>query len=62
MANVAVGGAGSPIRWEVRVATSSNLITWQYLNTILQDADMPYTKTVAANGWIMLAHEQWEGR
>lgn len=44
--------------WEVRVATSSDLMTWQYVRSIIANADMPYARTLS-NGWIIVAHEQW---
>jgi hypothetical protein len=28
--------------WEVRSATSTDLMTWTYVNTLLPNADMPY--------------------
>lgn len=45
--------------WEVRVAESTDLLQWKYLRTIIPNADMPYARTVASNGWIVLVHEQW---
>lgn len=44
--------------WEVRVANSTDLISWTFVNKILPDADMPYAFPLP-NGWILLAHEQW---
>ena len=45
--------------WEVRSATSTDLMTWSYANTLLPNADMPYAYRLAPNGWILLVHEQW---
>ena len=44
--------------WEVRVANSSDLISWDFVRTILPNADMPYAYPLD-NGWILLVHEQW---
>jgi len=44
--------------WEVRVATSSCLMIWRYVRSIVDNADMPYARTLS-NGWIIMAHEQW---
>ena len=45
-------------QWEVRTATSSDLMSWQYVSTVLANADMPYAYTLP-NGLVLLAHEQW---
>lgn len=42
-----------------RVAKSKDLMTWTYRQTILPNADMPYTYTLGNDGWILLVHEQW---
>jgi hypothetical protein len=44
--------------WEVRVANSSDLISWTFVRKLLPNADMPYAHALP-NGWILLAHEQW---
>ena len=46
-------------RWEVRVASSTDLMNWRYVRTILPNADMPYAYALP-NGWLLLLHEQWE--
>lgn len=44
--------------FEVRLASSSDLMTWTFRRTLLQNADMPFIAR-ASNGWLLLAHEQW---
>ena len=58
--------------WEVRVATSLDLIRWEFHATLLPNADMPYIKLLSPptddtaistkkenSDWILLTHEQW---
>ena len=47
--------------YEVRLASSSNLVDWTFRRSLLQNADMPYLKRVdgSSDGWILVAHEQW---
>jgi len=50
--------------FQVRLASSSDLMHWRYHRTLLGNADMPYTarprnSTDADDAWIVLTHEQW---
>jgi hypothetical protein len=45
--------------FEVRLASSANLIDWTFRKTLLQNADMPYLYRVPESSWLMLVHEQW---
>ena len=48
-------------QYNVRLASSSDMMSWTYRRTIIYNADMPYLKRVDSgqNGWLLLAHEQW---
>ena len=49
-------------QWEVRTATSTDLLTWTFARSLLANADMPsvpHASAVAGSEWILLAHEQW---
>ena len=51
--------------YQVRLARSSDLMTWTFVRTLINNADMPFMSrpTLAASNqnsqWILLAHEQW---
>ena len=47
--------------YEIRVASSSNLMDWTFRRTLIKNADMPFIKRLDddKDGWIILAHEQW---
>ena len=47
--------------FEVRLATSHNLTSWQFRRTLLQNADMPYITRPSGvqTTWLLLTHEQW---
>jgi len=47
--------------WQVRVATSEDLMEWKFVRTLLLNADMPYVKQVPGNEWLVVVHEQWMG-
>ena len=55
-----VGGS----RYDVRIATSADLVAWTFARTVVENADMPYLTRVQPDdggdrGWLLLAHEQW---
>ena len=56
---VALSQAQVGSEFQVRLATSTDLLTWTFGHTVLPNADMPYPFTVTANGWVVVAHEQW---
>ena len=55
--------------FQVRLASSSDLVSWAFRRTLLQNADMPYASRPAPathdgasdddDGWIVVTHEQW---
>lgn len=48
--------------YQVRLATSTDLMNWKFRKVLISNADMPYVKRVEESNpssWIMLAHEQW---
>ena len=45
--------------FEVRLATSTDLLAWTYRRTLLPNADMPALAYHARAGGFLLAHEQW---
>ena len=45
--------------FEVRLATSTELMEWAYRRTLLPNADMPALAYHVASGGFFLAHEQW---
>ena len=47
--------------FEVRLASSPDMMSWTYRRTLVSNADMPYLFRVDAgtDGWLMLTHEQW---
>ena len=61
------GDAATEREYQVRLATSSDLIHWEFVRTLIPNADMPYAlrPDVAADGpeaartWIVVTHEQW---
>lgn len=56
---VALSHAQVGSEFEVRLATSDDLLSWTFGHAVLPNADMPYPFTVAANGWVVVVHEQW---
>ena len=49
-------------QFNVRLASSTDLLTWTFRRTIVENGDMPFLKRVDGDdkdGWIMLTHEQW---
>lgn len=46
-------------RYKVNLATSSDLIHWQFIRTLADNADMPDIKQVNNGSWLILTHEQW---
>ena len=48
-------------QYNVRLASSSDMMSWTYRRTIVSNADMPFLKRVdkGQDGWLLLAHEQW---
>jgi len=44
-------------QFDVRLATSSDLIHWTYRITLVTNADMPYLIRVPNSPWLLLAHE-----
>lgn len=48
-------------RYRVNLAASTDLVTWHFVRTLLDDADMPKIERVAGSSWIVLTHEQWLG-
>jgi len=49
-------------QWEVRLATSPDLLGWTFRRTLLANADMPYVphaRVLEGSEWVLLAHEQW---
>ncbi len=50
----AIGG-----EFEVRLATSTDLLTWTYRRTLQSNADMPAIAYHPPTGGFFLAHEQW---
>ncbi|MGH7952810.1 MAG: hypothetical protein ACREFE_12960 [Limisphaerales bacterium] len=46
-------------RYKVNLATSSDLIHWQFVRTLVDNADMPDIKQVTNGSWLILTHEQW---
>eukprot|EP00605_Chrysophyceae_sp_TOSAG23-4_P001391 GSChrysophyteH1.ASY1.ANO1.1511.1 assembled CDS len=45
--------------YEVRLASSNDLMTWQYRRTLLSNADMPFISRVDGSDWLLVTHEQW---
>ncbi len=45
--------------FELRFATSQDLMTWKYERTLLPNADMPAIKYLTARKGFLLLHEQW---
>ena len=48
--------------YQVRLATSSDLMTWKFRKTLISNADMPYVRRIEQmnpHSLLMLAHEQW---
>jgi len=45
--------------FEVRLATSENLLDWTYAATLAPNADMPALAQVPGEAGFLLAHEQW---
>ena len=47
--------------FQVRLASSPDMMSWTFRRTLVSNADMPYLYRVDADtdGWLMLAHEQW---
>lgn len=46
-------------RYKVNLATSSDLIHWQFVRTLADNSDMPDIKQVSNGSWLILTHEQW---
>jgi hypothetical protein len=45
--------------FQVRLATSKDLLNWTFRRTLVKNADMPYLSRVKGSDWLILAHEQW---
>jgi|EP00945_MAST-04E_sp_MAST-4E-sp1_P002858 hypothetical protein len=49
-------------QFNVRLASSKDLMTWTFRRTIVENGDMPFLKRVDGedkDGWLLLTHEQW---
>ena len=49
-------------QFNVRLASSKDLMEWTFRRTIIYNGDMPFLKRVDGDdkdGWLLLAHEQW---
>lgn len=46
-------------RYKVNLAASTNLVSWTYLRTLIDNADMPKITKVENGDWLIIAHEQW---
>ena len=53
----------SKAEYDVRLASSIDLINWKYQRTLIGNADMPFPSRpesmMSEDGWIIVAHEQW---
>jgi len=45
--------------FEVRLASSSDLMSWKFVRSLLLNADMPQVYRVSGSDWMLLVHEQW---
>jgi hypothetical protein len=48
-------------RFKVNLAASQDLVSWTFLRTLVDNADMPKVLRVSGASWIVLTHEQWSG-
>ena len=45
--------------FQIRLASSKDLVNWTYRRTLLKNADMPFLYRVQNSTWMFLTHEQW---
>jgi hypothetical protein len=45
--------------FEVRLARSNDLMQWNFVRTLIANADMPFIKQANGSSWLLLTHEQW---
>ncbi len=48
-------------RYKVNLAVSNNLLNWQFVRSLVDNADMPRIVKVKGASWLVLVHEQWLG-
>lgn len=54
-------GLNHPPRFKINLGVSNDLLNWNYIGVLIDNASMPRIGRVRGSDWLVIAHENWIG-